>query len=158
MAQVGGEEVGLNRKYAQLLRVQERLLDYLERVRGELDAPTTREMLQDVRGSAGSAIPDCVREIDAAVEEAIRAVQLCQSEINRELIHHPDSFSVEGISNLPGALSRFLAERAETPGFKYEILQDPIRGWIVRWKEYTEMGTVRGHGQFYERPYAGIDD
>lgn len=158
MAQVGGEEVGLNRKYAQLLRLQERLLNNLERVRGELDAPTTREILREVRNTSGSAILESTRQIEAAVEEAIRAVQLCQSEINQELIRHPGAFPVEGIANLPGALSRFLAERVETPGFRYEILQDPIRGWIVRWKEFTEHGTVRGHGQFYERPYAWLDD
>jgi hypothetical protein len=33
-----------------------------------------------------------------------------------------------------------------------------VRGWIVSWKEYTNRGTVRGYGQFCERPYAWLDD
>ena len=36
--------------------------------------------------------------------------------------------------------------------------QDPVRGWIIRWKEYTHRGTVRGYGQICERPYAWLED
>jgi len=49
-------------------------------------------------------------------------------------------------------LARFLSERTQFPGFK-----DEVRGWVIRWKEYTHRGTVRGCGQFYERLYAWLD-
>ncbi len=29
-----------------------------------------------------------------------------------------------GISNLPAPLARFLSERTQFPGFKYEVMQD----------------------------------
>ena len=55
-------------------------------------------------------------------------------------------------------LARFLAERMEMPGFTYKVIHDENRGWIILWKEYTQTGSVRGSGQFYERPYAWIDE
>ena len=76
--------------------------------------------------------------------------------VNGELVD--TSFEIEGITNMPAYLQRFLAERSQEPGFSYEVAQDPVRGWIVSWKEYTNRGTVRGYGQFYERPYAWLDD
>ncbi|MGB1779265.1 MAG: hypothetical protein ACPHQP_06905, partial [Longimicrobiales bacterium] len=54
------------------------------------------------------------------------------------------SVEVEGILNLPPYLQRFLAERAGQPGFSYQVVDDPVRGWIIQWKEYTTRGTVRG--------------
>ena len=65
---------------------------------------------------------------------------------------------MDGITNIPAYLQRFLAERAANPRFHYEVMQDEVRGWVVCWKEYTEKGTVRGYGQFYERPYAWLED
>jgi hypothetical protein len=65
---------------------------------------------------------------------------------------------VDGIGNLPATLARFLAERMEMPGFTYKVIHDENRGWIILWKEYTQTGSVRGSGQFYERPYAWIDE
>ena len=65
---------------------------------------------------------------------------------------------VKGVDNLPAPLTRFIAERQQLPGFSFDVIQDGNRGWIIRWKEQTEAGTVRGSGQFYERPYASLDD
>ncbi len=65
---------------------------------------------------------------------------------------------VEGVENLPGRLARFLAERKDSRGFSYEVVQDAVRGWMILWKEYTDDGRIRGYGQFYERPYAWLDD
>ena len=67
-------------------------------------------------------------------------------------------FEVEGVTNMPAYLERFLAERSAQPGFTYEVVQDDVRGWMVCWKEFTHRGTVRGYGQFYERPYAWLDE
>ena len=98
-------------------------------------------------------------DVISGVEESIRALKLFESEIQAVLAQGPgDEFSVDGVTNLPATLSRFLAERSQYPGFKYEVIRDDVRGWVIRWKEYTHRGTVRGYGQFYEMPYAWIDD
>lgn len=157
MAHTGEKDAVLSRKYGQLLRMQERLMIDLERARGELESPLTGQLLRDVQRS-GSRIGANLSQATAAVEEALRAVQVCQSEIRRELTTSSDEFTLDGISNLPPTLAHFLAERVDLPGFHYEVLQDSIRGWIIRWKEYGDKGAVRGHGQFYERPYAWLNE
>jgi hypothetical protein len=96
--------------------------------------------------------------VTAAVEEAIRILKVWESEIRLALITNADAIEVEGVPNLPPSLARFLAERKQVPGFSYEVTQDEVRGWVIRWKEFTGSGTVRGCGQFYERPYAWLDE
>ena len=46
----------------------------------------------------------------------------------------------------------------EVERFSYEVRQDSVRGWVIAWKEYTAEGIVRGFGQFYERPYAWLEE
>jgi hypothetical protein len=145
------------REYAQLLRLHEQLLGQLTRVRDELLAPGTDSLVKEIKGRTGSA-PD-LTEIKTAVEETIRALKLSESQLQTAVADEMDaSFEIEGIANMPPYLQRFLAERAQEPGFSYDVIQDPVRGWIVAWKEYTTRGTVRGYGQFCERPYAWLDD
>ncbi|HET9949419.1 MAG TPA: hypothetical protein VFQ22_10900 [Longimicrobiales bacterium] len=145
------------REYTQLLRLHEQLLAQFTRARDVLLAPGTEDLVREIKARTGSA-PD-LAEIKAAVEESIRALKLSQSHIRGAVSDDPDaSFEVEGIVNMPAYLQRFLAERAQEPGFRYEVRHDPVRGWIVSWKEYTNRGTVRGFGQFCERPYAWLDD
>lgn len=146
------------REYSQLLRLNERLLTQLQRMREELHAPGTEGLLRVIRNRTGNAPTETMAEITAAVEEAIRALSLCESEIRNALSEEHDGFEVEGVADLPPKLARFLAERQQFPGFSYEVIQDEVRGWVIRWKEYTARGTVRGFGQFYERPYAWLDD
>lgn len=143
--------------FSQLLRQQERALGLLQRIIEEVDAPMTRSLVKRLRDEAGGDIAEGVGDVVAKVEDAIRAVQYCESEIHRALVASGSEVSREGPSNLPVALTRFLAERRDSPGFTFEMGQDPIRGWIIRWKEFSEAGTVRGAGQFYERPYAWLD-
>ncbi len=149
---------GTTRIYSQLLSLQERILTRLRLARDDLEAPTTQQLVRQIRTRTGGAVTEQMGQVTQAVEDALRSVQLCQSELQKELGSAPEYLPVDGIPNLPPVLRRFLAERAEAPGFRYEVLQDPVRGWIIRWKEYTDRGTVRGRGQFYERPYAWIDD
>ncbi len=157
--EAGTEEVrAAKRIHSQLLSLQERVLNHLEEARNDLNAPTTHEIVRDLRRTTGSPVAEQMSRVTRAVEDALRVVQLCQSELQRELVETPEAAGIDGIPNLPPVLRRFLAERAEAPGFEYEVDQDPTRGWVVRWKEYTEQGTVRGCGQFYERPYAWLDD
>lgn len=144
--------------FSQLLRQQERALGLLRRILEEVDAPMTRSLVKRLRGEATGSIEDGVGEVVAKVEDAIRTVQYCQSEIHRALVASTETEKAPAEpSNLPAALARFLAERRDSPGFTFEMDQDPIRGWIIRWKEYSGTGTVRGAGQFYERPYAWLD-
>jgi hypothetical protein len=145
------------REYTQLLRLHEQLLAQFMRAREELLAPGTDSLVKEIKGRTGSE-PD-LTEIKTAVEESIRALKLSQSNLRGAISDDADSsFEIEGIQNMPAYLQRFLAERAQEPGFSYEVVQDPVRGWIVSWKEYTTRGTVRGYGQICERPYAWLDD
>jgi hypothetical protein len=92
------------------------------------------------------------------VEGAIRELKLFQSEIQTELLSERTEVAVEGVNNLPAPLARFLAERSQNERFFYDVRQDPVRGWVIAWKEYTAEGIVRGFGQFYERPYAWLEE
>ena len=148
-----------NREYSQLLRMQERLIGQLLRIRDELVAPVTESVMREIRNRTGSAPTEALGEVINEVEEAIRALKLLESEVQGALLEEPgEEFTVDGVSNLPAPLSRFLAERSQYPGFRYDVVQDEVRGWVIRWKEYTHRGTVRGYGQFYERPYAWLDE
>jgi len=145
------------REYAQLLRLHEQLLGQFMRAREALLAPGTSGLVKEIKRRTGSA-PD-LTEMKTAVEHAIRALKLSESQIRGAVTDEIDAtFQVEGISNMPAYLQRFLAERAQEPGFSYQVEQDPVRGWMVSWKEYTHRGTVRGYGQFCERPYAWLED
>ena len=145
------------REYAQLLRLHEQLLGQFMRAREALLAPGTTGLVKEIKRRTGSA-PD-LTEMKTAVEHAIRALKLSESQIRGAVTDDLDTtFQVEGISNMPAYLQRFLAERAQEPGFSYQVEQDPVRGWMVSWKEYTHRGTVRGYGQFCERPYAWLED
>jgi hypothetical protein len=148
-----------NREYSQLLRMQERLVTALQRVRDELVAPVTNGLMKDIRSRTGNAPTQAMADVISEVEQSIRALKLLESEVQSALHQEPgEDFAVDGISNLPAPLARFLAERSQLPGFRYEVVQDEVRGWVIRWKEYTHRGTVRGFGQFYERPYAWLEE
>ncbi|NJD18218.1 MAG: hypothetical protein FIA95_02905 [Gemmatimonadetes bacterium] len=156
MTDLENSELQARREYAQLLRLHDRLLVQLQRTLEELASTQTSKVLKEIRARTGSE-PD-LTAIHAAIEESIRALKLSQSDIRQTITEHHDLLEVEGIVNLPAHLQRFLAEREQLPGFSYEVVQDEVRGWVICWKEYTPRGTVRGYGQFYERPYAYIDD
>ena len=146
------------REFSQLLRIQERLLGMLQDVLGELGAPTTLALLRELRTRTGSPAPESFGKVTSFVEDAIRELKIFESEIQKELLTDPREITVEGVTNLPPTLARFLAERAQNPRFSYQVHQDPVRGWVIEWKEFTAHGIVRGFGQFYERPYAWLDD
>lgn len=150
-------ENSAKREYTQLLRLHEQLLGQFTRARDELLAPSTDSLVKQIKGRTGTA-PDLL-ELKTSVEEAIRSLKLSQSRLHSALnTEAASSFEVEGITNLPAYLQRFLAEHAGQPGFSYEVVQDPVRGWMICWKEYTHRGTVRGYGQICERPYAWLED
>jgi hypothetical protein len=134
------------------------LKQQLQRVRDDMDAPGISKLLKELRRRVGSDPENALAEVTSAIEEALRALQMAESEAQQALEADADDIEVEGVDHLPGRLARFLAERADNPGFSYEVEQDPVRGWMILWKEFTEDGRIRGYGQFYERPYAWLDD
>jgi len=151
------EPTHAKREYTQLLRLHEQLLGQFTQARDELLAPGTDKLVKQIKGRTGSA-PD-LTDVKTSVEEAIRSLKLSQSHIQTAITENTvASYEVEGISNLPAYLQRFLAEHAGQPSFSYEVIQDEVRGWMLCWKEYTHRGTVRGYGQICERPYAWLDD
>jgi len=156
MTDIDETELQAKREYAQLLRLHERLLIQLQRALEDLTSSQTAALVKDIKARTGSS-PD-LTAITAAVEESIRSIKLSQSGIRRAILQHHETLNVDGVPNLPAHLQRFLAERAQLPGFSYEVVQDEVRGWVICWKEYTHRGTVRGSGQFYERPYAYLED
>jgi hypothetical protein len=158
MAEEAQEKLQAVREYSQLLRIQERLLSILQEALDEIGAPTTLNLLRQLRNRTGSKAPEDFGRIANSVEGAIRELKLFQSEVQNELLSDRSDVSVEGVPNLPAPLARFLAERTQNERFSYEVRQDPVRGWVIAWKEYTAEGIVRGFGQFYERPYAWLDE
>ncbi len=146
------------REYAQLLRLHERIMKQLQMVLGELRNPITTKIMQAIKQRTGSTPAEAIGEVTTAVEEAIRACKMSEADLRQDPLDNFGQVAVEGADNLPATLARFLAERSELPGFSYTVIQDENRGWIIRWKEHTEWGTVRGAGQFYERPYAWLED
>lgn len=156
MTDLDDTELQAKREYAQLLRLHDRLMVQLQRTLEELTSSQTAALVKDIKNRTGTE-PD-LTAINASVEESIRALKLSQSRIRKAILEHHEVLDVEGVPNLPAHLQRFLAERAQMPGFSYEVVQDEVRGWVICWKEYTHKGTVRGYGQFYERPYAYLED
>lgn len=144
------------REYAQLIALHSRLQTQLERIRDELVAGGTTGLVRDIKSRTGSA-PD-LTDVVTAVEEAIRAFELSDAALRSSVDIEASAMEVEGITNLPPHLQRFLAERSSSPSFSYRVEQDHVRGWLIIWKEYTHMGTIRGFGQFYEKPHAWLDD
>lgn len=149
---------GAKREYGQLLHLHTRVMTQLREVRDYLVAPGTLEILATIRRRTG-ADPDAgLAEITTGVEQAIRALKLSEGKIRDEVMEDYEHTAIDGVDNLPATLARFLAERKDLPGFTFKVINDENRGWIIVWKEYTDSGSVRGSGQFYERPYAWIDD
>ena len=146
------------REYAQLLHLHTRILSQLKEIREHLIAPGTLEIISVIRRRTGANPDGALSEITTAVEQAILALKLSEAQIRDEVMEDFEQPDVEGVANLPATLARFLAERRDMPGFTYQVLHDENRGWIILWKEYTQTGSVRGSGQFYERPYAWIDE
>ena len=146
------------REFSQLLRIQERLLAMLQEVLDELGAPTTLTLLRELRIRTGSTATESFSRVTNSVEGAVWELKVYESELQAELLDDPVEMNIDGVSNLPATLARFLAERSQNPRFSYDVHQDSVRGWMICWKEYTVDGMVRGYGQFYERPYAWLEE
>lgn len=146
------------REQAQVLRLHDRTRTLLQRARDDLTSPGVKKLLKEIRRRSGDSLEAGLSDVISAIEEALRAVQVAESDAQLEMQEENAITAIQGIDNLPARLGRFLAERDHLPGFSYEVEQDEARGWVITWKEYTHEGTIRGAGQFYERPFAWLDD
>lgn len=153
-----GSAGALKRELTRLLSLQEHLRTQLQLIEGELGSPTTRTLLEAIREGSTSTLPDELAVVAEHVREAVRLLRSSEEPLRAQLDSGPDELEIEGVGNLPLRLARFIAERKDLPGFSYEIIRDDVRGWIIKWKEYGMKGDIRGSGQFYERPYAWLDE
>lgn len=147
-----------DREMLALLGAHEGIELRLDVIRRELDGPLLEDLLRQARIRRGVDAAGMLGDVLHHVEQALRSLKMLEAELIRELNVPPASFTKEGLPPLPPAMTRFLEERAESPGFTCEVDQDPVRGWVIRWKEFTAQGTVRGGGQVHERPYAWLDE
>jgi hypothetical protein len=154
----GDRRPALKREYSQLLRLQEHLLNELQLLQNELDSPLTEGILEQIESRAESPVPELFHQAGASIWRALELLRQCEVELLSELRVEVTHLNLGGITNLPQRLSRFLAERDGIPGFAHEVRRDSIRGWVIHGKERDEDGALRGAGQFYERPYAWLDD
>lgn len=147
------------REQAQLSRLYDQVRSQLEQARDVFETPGVRKLLREIRRRTGTSPDEQIAEIVKSIQDSVRAIQIAESALEAELrsgAHHV--VDAEWAANLPARLARFLAERESLPGFTWDVVQDEVRGWMVTWKEYTGDGRIRGYGQFYERPYAWLDD
>jgi hypothetical protein len=111
----------------------------------------------------GLARPEGVREriaaLTLALEESLRELTSLHAELTRpEAAVSPDSGNPGSAeSQLPRemaeTLHRYLRRHARSRGFRHELLHDEVRGWVVRWREIADDGTVVASGRLYERPW-----
>jgi hypothetical protein len=90
--------------------MQERLLGQILRIRNELVAPLTGSLMHEIRNRTGSAPTKILADVISEVEGGISALKLLESEVQSALLKEPgEEFTVDGVSNLPAPLGRFLA-------------------------------------------------
>lgn len=143
-----------------LLLQQARAREALERLRDEFRAPPTHQAVRALGEPRAHDAGERIGRLTGAIEEALRAVRAWESVLRDGIPVRPAAV-LDGLdlpSRLPPSLVRFLAERSRSVGFECELRSDPVRGWILRWKEFAQPGVVRGAGQIYERPYAWMDE
>ncbi|CAN5737079.1 hypothetical protein BH23GEM11_BH23GEM11_15740 [soil metagenome] len=140
-----------------LLRHEAELRGRLERMCAGLGDPALTRVVD------GLARPDGVRErlaaLTLALEESLRELTSLHAELTRpEEGASPGSGDSDGPARelppeMAETLRRYLRRHARSRGFRHEILHDEVRGWVVRWKEVADDGSVLASGRLYERPW-----
>jgi hypothetical protein len=140
-----------------ILRQQDRLRHEFLRLRAELDSPQARELRRGLRQGGRIELAEGLTEILESVEGALRSVRTLEG-----VLRSPEGAGTRPYPDLPSELPlrlrQFLDERRRKGRLEWTLQGDSLRGWILRWKEYTEEGNVRGSGRLYERPHAWIND
>jgi len=141
--------------YVRILEFYQHVRDILLQLRADVDAlstPSTTTTQAD--RPEGVAL---LTRLTSALDEVLETARSGEGQIHRELTRILE----EGTGNeddLPPGLARFVADRASSPGFEYEVAHDIIRGRVLKWTEHTEDGWVRGSGLLYENPHAWIEE
>jgi len=148
----------VRRELSQLLGLCEHVAGELRLLRREMDATLARSLIETIEEHLDSTVPDELDRTTQAIDRALSSLHAALDEIQTNMRIPRDEVQPEGMPALPPRLARFLAERQTIKGFHYEVRQDPIRGWVVLWKEFGAEGALRGAGQFYERPHAWMED
>ena len=146
--------------YRQVLRLLEELRTGLEALGKQADAPAIRTVAQALKESDeayGPAAAERLTRLTRSLESTLRLTRITHRELERELMNEGSGSEDPEISELPTSLARFIEARRDDPGFQYEVRHDPLRGWMVRWKEYGMDGTIRGSGQFSQLPSEGAE-
>jgi hypothetical protein len=140
-----------------LLRHEAELRSRLERMCAGLADPALARVVD------GLARPEGVRErisaLTLALEESLRELTGLHAELTRpeETASASTAGADAGQPRLPpeiaAMLQRFLRRHARSRGFRHELRHDEVRGWVVRWKEVADDGTVVASGRLYERPW-----
>ncbi len=140
-----------------LLQQQDRLRQELLRLRAELDSPQARDLRRGLRQGGRIELAEGLTEILESVEGALRSVRALEG-----VLRSPEGAGTRPYPDLPSVLPlrlrQFLDERRRKGRLEWTLQSDPLRGWVLRWKEYTMEGNVRGSGRLYERPHAWIND
>jgi hypothetical protein len=141
-------------RYARILEFHRRLRNVLLQLRADVDVLTAPGATSTSDRPEG--ITPLVRLV-SALDEALETARTGEARIQRELTHLLDPSTQEAETLTPG-LARFVADRSGRPGFSYEVDNDPMRGQVLRWREVTEEGWVRGSGLLYENPHAWLGE
>jgi hypothetical protein len=140
-----------------ILRQQERIRKELLRIRAELDSPQARELRRGLKQGGKGEVAEGLSGILEAVEDSLRAVRTLEG-----VLRSPEGSAGRPYPDLPAELPlrlrHFLDERRRRGRLEWVLDADPVRGWVLRWKEYNLAGMIRAAGRLYERPHAWIDD
>jgi hypothetical protein len=141
-----------------LLRHQDRIADVLSRLRQDLESATTRGLVRAVPRPGDQETG--LARVSSAMEEALRTLRSLRSELRRAVTEAAPEVRQRGedTEGLPPFAARFFARRPPSHRLEWELLNDPVRGWVVLWKETLEDGSIRAAGRIHEHPYAWIDD
>jgi hypothetical protein len=140
-----------------LLRHEAELRGRLERMCAGLGDPALARVVD------GLARPEGVREriaaLTLALEESLRELTALHAELTRPEESAPGASGDAGPNQhrlppeMAATLRQYLRRHARARGFRHEIFHDEVRGWVVRWKEVGDDGSVVASGRLYERPW-----
>lgn len=156
MPEPNASDPGVKRELSQLLSLHRRLQQHLEDARSDVLSPGAKELAGAVRSAMGNDA--LFEEILEILEKGLRRLKASEERVRNALSDDPPEVPAHEFAHLPPHFQEFLAARVDQQGFTFDLVQDEVRGWIIRWKEYTPEGTVRGYGQYCERPYAWLAD
>lgn len=142
----------------QILRLHERVRERLLELRSELDSPAVDRIVRSLEEQHAGTISPPLDRLRAALEELIVTVEATNREVANEVPRFSRERSERGPDELPPGLARFVMERSACPGFAFETDRDPVRGWVLRWQELLDDGSIRARGTLYEHPHAWMGD